>query len=59
MLIRCAWCSKEMGEKPPYDDHSYTDSICDSCLLHYFPSVYEKVIAIREEEDETRETTVL
>ena len=60
MIIRCGWCSKDTGEKPPYDDQSYTDGICDSCLLKYFPHQYEKVMAIRGEAcDETRETTVL
>ena len=28
----CAWCGREMGEKPPYDDPSITHSICDECL---------------------------
>jgi len=32
MKIVCAWCGKDMGEKPPYDDPSITHSICEDCL---------------------------
>ena len=32
MIIKCAWCGKDMGEKPPYEDKSVTHSICEECL---------------------------
>ncbi len=34
MLIRCAWCKRMLGDKPPYGgkhDKEITDGICDSC----------------------------
>uniref|UniRef100_A0A6M3JMM8 ClpX-type ZB domain-containing protein n=1 Tax=viral metagenome TaxID=1070528 RepID=A0A6M3JMM8_9ZZZZ len=32
MLRQCSWCGKDMGEKPPLEDKSVTDGICDECL---------------------------
>ena len=37
MLRVCAWCQKDMGEKPPLDDKSVTHSICDDCLKKLMP----------------------
>ncbi|MDD4984670.1 MAG: ArdC-like ssDNA-binding domain-containing protein [Dehalococcoidales bacterium] len=37
MIIKCAWCGKCMGEKPPYEDKSITHTICDECGAKYFP----------------------
>jgi len=40
MLIRCAWCKRILGDKPPYGgkyDREVTDGICDDCLNRYFP----------------------
>lgn len=37
MKIQCAWCGKDMGEKPPYEDKSITHSICEECQKKYFP----------------------
>lgn len=37
MIIKCAWCGKDMGEKPPYEDKSVTHSICEECEAKYFP----------------------
>jgi antirestriction protein ArdC len=37
MIIKCAWCGKYMGEKPPYEDKSVTHSICPECRAKYFP----------------------
>jgi hypothetical protein len=33
MRVRCAWCPGKpiLREKPPYDDPSITDSICEKC----------------------------
>lgn len=31
MIVKCAWCGKDMGEKPPYEDKSITHGICDEC----------------------------
>jgi len=34
MLIRCAWCGRIIGDKPPYGckhDKKITDGICDDC----------------------------
>jgi len=37
MIIKCAWCGKYMGEKPPYEDKSVTHTICAECREKYFP----------------------
>jgi hypothetical protein len=37
MIIKCAWCGKYMGEKPPYEDKSITHSICEECRAKHFP----------------------
>ena len=31
----CAWCKKDMGEKPPLEDKSITHGICPECLRKY------------------------
>ncbi len=31
MKIVCAWCGKEMGEKPPLNNKETTHSICPEC----------------------------
>jgi len=31
MKRKCAWCDKDLGEKPPYTDQSVTHTICDTC----------------------------
>jgi hypothetical protein len=39
MLIRCAWCKRILGDKPPFGgkwDKEITDGICDDCLKKYF-----------------------
>ena len=55
MLIRCAWCQRIMGDKPPYGgkyDKDITDGICNDCLAKYFPSVYAKVEALKVSEQD-------
>ena len=40
MLIRCAWCKRITGNKPPYGgkyDRDITDGICSDCEAKYFP----------------------
>ncbi|MDD5039348.1 MAG: hypothetical protein PHN78_08575, partial [Dehalococcoidales bacterium] len=37
MIIKCAWCGKCMGEKPPYGDKSITHTICEECRAKNFP----------------------
>ena len=32
MRIICAWCSKDMGEKFPFDSDMVTHGICDECV---------------------------
>jgi len=32
MIIVCAWCGGDMGEKPPLDDKSETHGICEECI---------------------------
>ena len=59
MIRVCSWCGKELGVKPPYDDKSHTDGICDDCLLRYFPDIYEKVIGIIGEQDNDNNSSVL
>lgn len=39
MLIRCAWCKRITGNKPPYGgkhDKEITDGICSECEKKYF-----------------------
>ena len=48
MLIKCDWCGKFIGTRPPfggkYDDtKEATSGICDNCLTRYFPHEAEKV----------------
>lgn len=43
LKIVCAWCKKGMGEKEGNGVEGTTSSICDDCLLHNFPDVYEKL----------------
>jgi hypothetical protein len=31
MIIRCKWCEKESEEKEPFEDKSFTDSVCEEC----------------------------
>ena len=55
MLIRCAWCKRTLGDKPPYGgkyDKEITDGICDDCLAKHFPSVYGKVEALKVSEQD-------
>jgi len=40
IIIKCSWCKKVLGDKPPYGasyDDAITDGICDECLNKYFP----------------------
>lgn len=39
ILIRCAWCDRDMGEKEPLDDDSMTPGICQECYQRQFPDV--------------------
>jgi len=46
LIIRCAWCQKIVGNKPPFGakyDAEITDGICDDCLNRYFPHHADKV----------------
>ena len=39
MIIRCAWCKKITGNKPPFGgkyDKEITDGICSECELKFF-----------------------
>lgn len=36
MKIVCAWCDKDMGGKPPYEDGGTSHTICEDCLKKYF-----------------------
>lgn len=37
MKVQCAWCGKDMGEKPPYDDPAISHGICEQCRRENFP----------------------
>ena len=40
MIIRCAWCKKITGDKPPFGgkyDSQITDGICQDCIDKLFP----------------------
>lgn len=43
MFIRCAWCGKALGEKDGEGQEGTSDGICDACLLHHFPHIYELI----------------
>lgn len=51
MKIVCAWCGKDMGEKPPYEDKSVTHSICPECKAKYFPEYEEEGSMMVEKEE--------
>ena len=36
MIIVCAWCKKELGEKEPIEDKSITHTICSDCEKKMF-----------------------
>jgi len=42
LKIVCAWCGKDMGEKPPYEDESITHTICPDCLKKQFPDISQE-----------------
>ena len=52
MKIVCAWCGKEIGEKPPYEDKSVTHGICDICVTKFFPHQAEKIVEFLGDEKE-------
>ena len=31
MRIKCAWCGRDMGDKPPYDQPHISHEICETC----------------------------
>lgn len=31
MYVKCAWCGKDLGQKPPFDNKSISHSICLEC----------------------------
>jgi len=34
MIIMCAWCNKNMGQKKPLPDKTITHGICKPCADH-------------------------
>lgn len=46
MKVKCAWCGKDMGEKPPLDDDSTTHGMCEDC----FKKTMEDIDKITQEE---------
>lgn len=58
--MRCAWCSRVTGSKPPYGDKydkEVTHGICDDCLDKYFPHIADKVHSIIEDRGLTKLNT--
>lgn len=49
LMVICAWCEKELGEKECKCEGDALD-ICDDCLLHHFPHQYQRVKAIEAAE---------
>ncbi|MFA5401242.1 MAG: hypothetical protein WC359_12415 [Dehalococcoidia bacterium] len=49
MIVKCAWCSKEMGEKPPYENKEVTHGICEECQKKYFGDIpgVKKAVELR------------
>ena len=43
LKIVCGWCGKELGCKEGGDSDGEAHGICDDCLLHNFPHLYDKV----------------
>lgn len=46
ILVRCAWCGKDMGEKPGGTKIEYTHGICDECVERVLK---EEVDPVQEE----------
>ena len=42
MRIICAWCDKDMGFKPPYEEKGVTHTICTECKAKYYPKKAKK-----------------
>ena len=46
MLIKCAWCGRTVGNKPPFGgkfDKEVVEGICDACLNEHFPHHADKI----------------
>ena len=43
LKIVCSWCQKELGEKEGEGVDGISHGICDDCLLHNFPHLYDKI----------------
>lgn len=39
MKVKCAWCGKDMGEKPPLDDLDTTHGMCMECYRKQIKSI--------------------
>jgi hypothetical protein len=35
MIIKCAWCGAELGDRKPAENPHETHDICPECLRHY------------------------
>lgn len=42
MKIVCAWCGKDLGEKPPLEDKETTHGICEECAAKFKESIGEQ-----------------
>ena len=47
MLIRCAWCGKDMGEKEPLDNLETTHGMCNVC--HFSVMIEALVVNVEKE----------
>jgi len=55
MIVRCAWCKRITGNKPPYDGVSsqdISDGICNKCLEKYFPNISHLIKESNEQKEE-------
>ncbi len=41
MIIKCAWCDADMGEKAPFEDKSITAGQCPKCFAEMRKQIWE------------------
>jgi hypothetical protein len=51
ITILCAWCGKEMGEKPGEGHEGVSHGICPECLKKHFPGHKRR----KEQDERTRQ----
>ena len=54
MLVVCAWCKTELGEKWPLEDKQISHAICLHCLKKEAPERFDAIVRRLEQAKEER-----